>query len=70
MVSEYKGSATQRLSTVMPIIIVIALVLADVHKYAIWCNTEDFAVKPSIKRNSTQSVIKNLEDGFLVFHLL
>jgi hypothetical protein len=33
MVSEYKGSATQRLYTVMPIIIVV-LVLAVVHKYA------------------------------------
>jgi hypothetical protein len=48
MVSEYKGSATQRLSTVIPIIVVV--VLAVVHKYAIWCNTEDFTVKPGIKK--------------------
>ena len=49
MVSEYMGSATQRPSTAMPIIVVV-LVLAFVHKYAIWCNTEDFAVKLSIKK--------------------
>jgi hypothetical protein len=44
MVSECKGSATQRLSTVMPIIVVVVVVvvLAVVHKYAIRCNTEDF----------------------------
>lgn len=49
MVSEYKGSATKRLSTIMPIV-VVALVLAVVHKYTIRCNTEDFAVKPSMKK--------------------
>jgi len=42
MVSECKGSATQRLSTVMPIIVVVVVVLAVVHKYATRCNTEDF----------------------------
>jgi hypothetical protein len=50
MVSEYKGSATQRLSTVMSIIVVTVLVLAVVRKYAIRCDIEDFAVKPSIKK--------------------
>jgi hypothetical protein len=49
MVCECKGSATQRLCTVMPIIVVVA-VLAVVHKYAIWCNTKDFTVKPSMKK--------------------
>jgi hypothetical protein len=48
MVSEYMGSATWRLSTAMPIIVVV--VLDVVHKNAIQCNIEDFAVKPSIKK--------------------
>jgi predicted PurR-regulated permease PerM len=56
MVSEYTDSATQRLSTVMPIVVVVVVVvvlvvLTVVHKHAIWCNTEDFTVKPSIKKN-------------------
>jgi hypothetical protein len=33
----------------MPITVVV-LVLAVVQEYAVWCNTEDFAVKPSIKK--------------------
>jgi hypothetical protein len=45
MLSEYKGNATQRLSTVMPIVVVVL-----VHKNAIRCNTENLTVKPSIKK--------------------
>jgi len=64
MVSEYKGSATQRLSTVMSIIVVTVLVLAVVRKYAIRCDIEDFAVKPSIKKKFYIKCHKKLRRWF------
>jgi hypothetical protein len=63
MVSEYKASATQTPSTVMPIT-VVALVLAVVRKYAIRCNTEDFAVKPSIKKKFYKKCHKKFRRWF------
>jgi hypothetical protein len=70
MVSEYMGSATQRLSTVMPIIVLVVLVLALVHKYAMQCNIEDFAVKPSIKKKFNTKCHQKFRRWFPGIHLL